>query len=241
MPPTTRVEAVLLSAVIALATIAMGSLNLVAAVVSMFFLISYGLLNYATYFEAGTESPSFRPRFKYFHRRFSLAGGLACLAVMLAIDPLTGMLAVAIIFAIYQYLKRTAGPARWADSQRSWHLQQLQEHLRGLAEDPDHHRDWRPHILALSNDPARRKGLLRLAEWIGGRSGFTTAVQILEGSGGRMLRRQSEAEEELRRDIAGQGSSAFPMVVLRRGGRNRCSRPWFNPTASARSRPTPCS
>lgn len=124
------------------------------------------------------------------------------------------MLAVAIIFAVYQYLKRTAGPARWADSQRSWHLKQLQVHLRGLAADPDHHRDWRPHILALSNDPVRRKRLLRLAEWIGGRSGFTTAVQILEGSGGRMLRRQSEAEEGLRRDIAGQGSSAFPMVVF---------------------------
>ena len=45
-------RAVILSAVIALATILAGSLNVVAAIVSMFFLVSYGLLNYATFFEA---------------------------------------------------------------------------------------------------------------------------------------------------------------------------------------------
>lgn len=56
----------LLSAAIAFAVIALGQLNLVARVVSMFFLISYGLLNYATFFEARAASPSFRPRFKWF-------------------------------------------------------------------------------------------------------------------------------------------------------------------------------
>ena len=39
---------VLLSLIIALATIGLGSLNAVAPLVSMFFLVSYGLLNYAT-------------------------------------------------------------------------------------------------------------------------------------------------------------------------------------------------
>jgi amino acid transporter len=206
-------RAVILSAAIALVTIAAGNLNVVASVVSMFFLISYGLLNYATYFEAKAGSPSFRPRFRYFHKQLSLAGALACLGVMLAIDPVTGLLAVSVIFAVYQYLRRTAGPARWADSQRSHHLQQIRENLRGLAQDPEHPRDWRPHILALSNDPERRQRLLRLAEWTAGRSGFTTVVRVLEASGGRMLALQADAEEELRRDIARQGFSAFPRVV----------------------------
>jgi len=52
---------VLLSAGIAFATIGLGKLNIIAPVVSMFFLISYGLLNYATFFEARADSPSFRP------------------------------------------------------------------------------------------------------------------------------------------------------------------------------------
>ena len=62
-----EVITVLLSAAIAYATVTYGHLNLIAPVVSMFFLISYGLLNYATYYEARSQSPSFRPRFRYFN------------------------------------------------------------------------------------------------------------------------------------------------------------------------------
>ena len=63
---------VLLSFGIAILTVLAGQLDLIAGVVSMFFLISYGLLNYATYFEAAAESPSFRPRFKWYDKRISL-------------------------------------------------------------------------------------------------------------------------------------------------------------------------
>jgi amino acid transporter len=52
---------VLLSAGIAFATIGLGKLNIIAPLVSMFFLISYGLLNYATYFEARAGSPFLSP------------------------------------------------------------------------------------------------------------------------------------------------------------------------------------
>jgi hypothetical protein len=88
-------------------------------VVSMFFLISYGLLNYATYFEVRTQSPSFRPRFKWFSPRLSLLGFFICMGAMLAIDLKSGAAAIALLFAVYQYLKRTAGPSRWADSSGS--------------------------------------------------------------------------------------------------------------------------
>lgn len=206
-------RAVLLSAGIAGGTIAMGNLNMVAAVVSMFFLISYGLLNYATYFEASAGSPSFRPRFRFFHYRLSLLGALACLGTMLAIDVLTGVVAVSILFGVYQYLKRTVGPVRWADSRRSYHLSEIKGHLQGLVENPDHPRDWRPFILALSNGSERRRQLLQLADWIAGRSGYTTVARIMEGSGGLRLHRHKEAEQELEKDIRGHGFSAFQKVV----------------------------
>ncbi|MGD2029177.1 MAG: amino acid permease [Desulfobacterales bacterium] len=204
---------VLLSSAIALATISMGQLNLIARVVSMFFLISYGLLNYATYYEARAASPSFRPKFKWFDQRLSLLGFLACLLVMLAIDFKTGLIAVSIMFAIYQYLKRTAGPARWADSRRSYCLQRARENLLEAYVEPEHDRDWRPQILAFSKDAQRRPGLLRFASWIEGKSGLTTVVKILEGEGIKMLKIQEESESELRSDMAEYGFSAFPLVV----------------------------
>ncbi|MGD9226615.1 MAG: amino acid permease [Desulfobacterales bacterium] len=206
-------RAVLLSAGIAFATIGLGKLNIIAPVVSMFFLISYGLLNYATYFEARADSPSFRPRFRWYDKRLSLAGALACLVVMLAINITAGLMAMAILFGIYHYLKRTSRPARWADSRRSYHLQQIRANLLAAAEEPEHPRDWRPQLLVFSDDPPRRRHLLQFAEWLEGDTGFVTVVRILEGEGAKMIKLREEAENELREDIAGSASEAFPLVI----------------------------
>ncbi len=204
---------VLLSAAIALATIALGQLDLIARVVSMFFLISYGLLNYATYYEASSASPSFRPRFRWYHHHVSLVGFLACTGVMLAIDLQTGLVAIAILFAIFQYLKRTSGPSRWADSQRSYHLHQVRSNLLAAAASAEHPRDWRPYLLALSDDSERRGQLLRFAACLEGGSGMTSAVRFLMGEGLRMVKLRAEAEEALRKDLASHGSKAFPLVI----------------------------
>jgi amino acid transporter len=205
---------VLLSGGIALATIAMGDLNVIAPVVSMFFLVSYGLLNYATYYEARASSPSFRPTFRWFDARLSLLGFLACLAVMLAINPAAGAVAVAVLFAVYQYLSRTAAPSRWADSRRSFHLQRIRQDLFAAAAEPEHPRDWRPQLLAFSDHSHRRERLLRFASWLEGGSGLTTAVRILEGQGAKMVKLKTEAEAELRQDIEGLDLNVFPLVAV---------------------------
>jgi amino acid transporter len=203
----------LLSASIAFATIGLGKLNLIAPVVSMFFLISYGLLNYATFFEARAGSPSFRPRFRWYDLRLSLAGALACLAVMLAINVTAGLIAMAILFGIYQYLRRTSGQSRWADSRRSDHLQRIRANLLAAAQEPEHPRDWRPQLLVFSDSPHRRQRLLQFAEWLEGDTGFATLVRILEGEGAQMLKLREEAEKELRKDIADSASEVFPLVI----------------------------
>ena len=204
---------VVLSAGIAFATIALGQLNLVASVVSMFFLISYGLLNYATYFEARTQSPSFRPRFKWFSPPLSLLGFIICLGAMLAIDPKSGAAAIALLFAVYQYLKRTAGPARWADSARSHHLQQVRQHLLAAGEDPEHARDWRPQLLVFTHDSERRTALLTFSSWIEGGSGFTEAVQIVEGDGAAVRKARAAAHQALAEAIVRGGHPMFPLTV----------------------------
>jgi amino acid transporter len=204
---------VLLAGGIALCTIALGNLNLIAPIVSMFFLISYGLLNYATYFEARAASPSFRPTFRFYDKRLSLAGGLACLGAMLAIDITAGIVALALLVAVFQYVKRTAGPARWADSRRSYRFQQIRQHLLEAAEALEHPRDWRPNLLVFSDDPERRKPLLRFADWLQGDSGFVTVVRILQGEGGKMRKPKADAAEELVKDIHEVKADMFPLVV----------------------------
>ncbi len=206
-------RAVLLSAGIAYVTVALGNLNLIAPVVSMFFLISYGLLNYATYFEARSDSPDFRPRFRWFHPWLSLAGALGCLGVMVAVDYTASIVSIAIILAVFQYVKRTAGPSRWADSRRGYHLQQVRQHLLAAAEAPEHDRDWRPLVLAFSRRPERQARLLQVAQWLEGRSGITTLVSVLEGRGPGMQKKCENAEKDMIKTIRGGGFRAFPLIV----------------------------
>jgi len=204
---------VVFSGMIGLAVVALGNLNTIAPVVSMFFLVSYGLVNYATYYEASAASPSFRPTLRWYHRYLSLAGLIACLGVALAIDVWSALVAVAILFAIFQYLKLRGIPARWADSRRSHYLKQVRDNLIAAAREPEHPRDWRPHTLAFSDSPERREGLLRFASWVEGGSGLTTVVRVLEGDGARMLTLREEAIEELTRELKTYDSNAFPLVI----------------------------
>jgi amino acid transporter len=204
---------VLLSAAIAVAVIALGQLNLVARVVSMFFLISYGLLNYATFFEARVASPSFRPRFKWFSPHLSLAGFLICAGVMLAIDARSGAAAIAVLIAIHQYLKRTAGPARWADSARAYHLQQVRTHLFAANKTPAHDRDWRPRLLIFDHGTKKREQLLFFSSWIEGGTGIAVALQILEGQGAVARKQRNDMQKELAGFITEKELPIFPLTL----------------------------
>ncbi len=205
---------VLLSLVIALATISLGNLNVIAPIVSMFFLISYGLLNYATYYEATASSPSFRPRFRYFDRRLSLLGALACLGAMLAISPLAGGVAVVVMFGIHAYLARRPHPERWADAAHSHYFQRAKQSIRQLASEGTNSRNWRPQVLAFSADPARRLRLMRFAAWLEGASGLSAVAQVVQGSGALKRRERAEVEEAMRAEADAEGLDVLCLAVL---------------------------
>ncbi len=219
-------RATMLSLGIAFITIGLGSVNLIAPVVSMFFLISYGLINYATYFEARAASPSFRPRFRFFSKSASLAGALLCAATMLLINPVAGGAAILALVLIYQYLSRRTIPTRWADASESHHFQRAVESIRAMEKELQHARNWRPQILVFSAERSRRERLLRFAKWVEGNSGLTAAFRIVTGEG---IRKRIEADaehEDLVREIdeleldvyartvlASDGFAALPVIV----------------------------
>ena len=213
-PTSNPRRAVLLSLGIALATVAIGNLNAIAPVVSMFFLISYGLLNYATYYEARAASPSFRPRFRFFHRRVSLIGAVACAAAMIAVNIPAGLGAIAILTGIYQYLRRIDRPQRWADATRSFYFQRVKEGIRAMEAEAENPRNWRPQVLAFSADPRRRARLLRFGLWLEGESGLTAAVQIVVGEGALKRRERKATELTLRSEIAALGLDVHGRAVL---------------------------
>ncbi len=203
----------ILTGCIALFIISLGQLNLVAHIVSMFFLISYGLLNYATYYEADTGSASFRPRFRFFNKYLSLIGCLICLAILLALDTNNGIVALSIMFAIFLYLKKRDIPSRWSDSSRSHAFSRVRKNLQQMAVMPEHQNDWYPHLLAFTNKRESRQKLLQFGDLISGDTGMISAVQIIPNYGIASRKRQSEALKELKEDIIKSEVVCYPKII----------------------------
>jgi len=215
-PSSNPRRGIVLTAVVAFSIVAIGDLNAVAPIVSMFFLVSYGLLNYATYYEARGRSPSFRPRFALYHERISLIGALACLLAMLVIDVQAGVLAGAVVAGIYYYLRARGVPARWADSRRSHHLQQVREHLIAAAREPEHARDWRPQLMVFSDDVERRGQLLQFATWAAGGAGLVTVVKVIASDRSDIIETRKIALEALQKELKSHDVEAFPLVIAAR-------------------------
>ncbi len=207
-------RATLLSATIALATVALGDLNAIAPVISMFFLASYGMINYATLYEIQAGSTSFRPRFRWYDRRASLAGTVACGGAILAINPLAGALAGIVLAALYSYLRRRDVPDRWSDSAAAYHYSQARKHLRRMSLEPLGSRDWRPHSLVfVPRDPVSRGRMLQVASWIEGDVGYTTAIRLLEGTSPRLRQQAVEIEADLESELAAVSPGSYARVV----------------------------
>lgn len=206
---------VALTAVIALFTVALGDLDVVAPIISMFFLASYGMINFATYNEARAASTSFRPRFRYFDWRLSLLGTFACLGVVLAIDPLAGAIAGAAVFALYRYLQRSVQHVRWADSNRGFHAAGVRSHLKQMTAFNDASRDWRPCTVAfVPRNPTRRANLTTVATWFEGGAGFTTAARIVLGRGAFVRKQAARVDIELQRELEGANNQAYGRVLV---------------------------
>ncbi len=205
---------VVLSLVIGLVTVSLGDLNVIAPVVSMFFLISYGLLNYATYYEARALSPSFRPRFRWFDKRLSLVGAFGCLGAMFAINPVAGLGALLVLGAIHQYLRRSDRPERWADASHSYYFQRARESIQAMKNENGNARSWRPQILAFSADPVRRARLLLMASWLEGESGMIGSVEIVVGDGALARKERQHREQELSAQIEEMGLAVHGKAVL---------------------------
>ena len=204
-----------LSTVVALLTVAAGDLNAIAPIISMFFLASYGLINYATYFEIRAGGTSFRPRFKWFDKRLSLLGMAMCGVAILAINPITGLLAALVFVGLFNYLRNRETTARWVDSSGSHHFTQARHHIQSIGSEPASNRDWRPSILAfVPRDPGRRQRMIQMAAWLEGDSGFLTAVRIVEGSGLRMRQANDEIEADLQHEVANLAPGAFARTVM---------------------------
>ena len=193
---------------IALVAIFFGDLNMVAPILTMFFLASYMTVNFAAGVEGFLGSPSFRPQFRV-HWLLPMAGALGCLLVMFLINAVATIAALAVVISVFVWLKRRGLTSAWGDVRSGLWLALIRMGLLRIGEREDP-RNWRPHPLVLSGEPTRRWPLIDLANAITHNRGLVTIASVLP-EGAKESERQAEAE--IQKYLKRRGVEAFVRIV----------------------------
>ncbi|RME21515.1 MAG: Na-K-Cl cotransporter [Deltaproteobacteria bacterium] len=200
-----------ISGLVALGAVALGDLNLVASVVSMFFLTTYGMLNLACGLEDLVKDVSYRPRIRT-PWWLSLLGACGCFVAMFAINPTAFVAAVSIELVIGWTLSRRAMKAAWGDVRTGIWFALARFSMLRLRTARMEPRNWRPHVLVFTADLQRSLGMVRMASRLTLDHGLVTVNTMLVGD----LDDHAEAEVLLQRNqqlLAAQGLLAFCEVT----------------------------
>ncbi|MFG0330553.1 MAG: amino acid permease [Phycisphaerales bacterium] len=207
-------RAIVLTFVIAQAGILLGDLNAIAPIITMFFMITYGTLNLATFYESITRNPSYRPTFRLSHWSTALLGFVGCLAAMFLIQWQWALIAIAVMVGLHRLLERREIQATWGDVKRGAAFERARRNLMTLEDEAYHPKNWRPSILALGAGPGDRTHLAVYGYWLTGGRGLLTLGSVIVGEVGAQLERREQDEVTMRRFINDQELEAFPAVLV---------------------------
>ncbi len=174
-------NALFLTFALAQAGIVLGSLDLIAPVLTMFFLATYGVTNLACGLEKWAASPSFRPTFRV-PAGLSIAGALACFYVMSIIDMVAMFAALVICAVIFIVAQRRALGTTYGDARHGIWAALVRSALHRLRRVEFHPLNWRPNLIIMGGNPNKRAHLLHLGNSIVQDRGIVTYFHLLKGA-----------------------------------------------------------
>uniref|UniRef100_A0A8C9X3M3 Solute carrier family 12 member 6 n=1 Tax=Sander lucioperca TaxID=283035 RepID=A0A8C9X3M3_SANLU len=178
--------ALLLTALIAELGILIASLDLVAPILTMFFLMCYLFVNLACGLQTLLRTPNWRPRFSYYHWTLSFLGMTICLALMFISSWYYAIVAMVIAGMIYKYIEYHGAEKEWGDGIRGLSLSAARYALLRLEEGPPHTKNWRPQVLVLLklDEDAHVKSprLLTFANQLKAGKGLTIVGTVVSGN-----------------------------------------------------------
>jgi len=192
-------NALLLIFLIAEGGILIGELNLIAGIVTMFYLTSYGFINLAYVLESWA-STDFRPSFKV-SKVFGVVGFVFAFAIMFKLDILSMLAAFAITGGIYFILKRRQLKLEFGDVWQSVWNSVVRRGLKHLSVKSIEERNWQPNIILCSGGTKNRPYLIEFGKSLVGKFGMLSNFDLVEDPSADLLfpkyeqRQQSDESE----------------------------------------------
>jgi amino acid transporter len=190
------VNASLVTIVIALVFVALGSINAVAEIISMFFMVTYGSLCLISFLNHFGSSPSYRPSFRS-RWYISLAGALIAVWVMFKINTPYAITAIIAMIVIYLYMNFYHKERQGLESLFANALFQINRNLQVYlqkAGSKKKTKEWRPSAICISKDSFERAMAFKLLSWISYSYGFGTYLHRIEGYYSRTTSKQAAEE-----------------------------------------------
>ncbi|MDR1357607.1 MAG: amino acid permease [Tannerellaceae bacterium] len=177
------INATMVSFVIALFFVLLGNVDVVAQIISMFFLITYGTLCLISFINHFGSPPSYRPRFKS-KWYFSLGGFLLSVWLMFMINSLYTIISYMVIVVIYLFVEHYNKDEKGLVEIFEGALFQLNRRLRVFMQkhkSQSTNEEWRPSAICISANSFERDKVLELMKWISHQHGFGTYFHYIEG------------------------------------------------------------
>lgn len=189
-------NATLVTAALAMVVVSLGSVDFVARMISMFFMVTYGAICAISFLEHFAASPSYRPSFrsKWY---VSLFGALICLLMMFQMDPLYATFSILAMIGLYRLARLGHGAGRddlgamleGVMNQATRFLQiRLQRNRRSRGPTA-----WRPSVIMVDSRTFDRRSPILFLSWLCHRYGFGTYLHYIQG----MLNAESYRESQL--------------------------------------------
>ncbi|XP_030629201.1 solute carrier family 12 member 7-like [Chanos chanos] len=198
--------------------ILIASLDDVAPILSMFFLMSYLFVNLACAIQTLLHTPNWRPRFKFYHWTLSFLGMSLCLSLMFVSSWYYALVVMVIAGCLYKYIEYRGAEKEWGDGIRGLSLNAARYALIKLEEAPLHTKNWRPQLLVFLNLDSdlevKHPRLLTFTSQLKAGNGLTIISSVLEGT---YMTRDADAkrsEENIKACMSAEKTKGFCHVVV---------------------------
>ncbi len=154
-------NAMIITGVLIFATMLLRNINAIAPLVTLFFLITYAMINIVVIIEQNLGLISYRPVFKIY-KWVPWLGLISSVFAMFIINPTISLFSIMIVFAVYWYLSRQnletpfedvrsglfVSFAEWA-AKHTWGMKKMQQ------------RAWKPNLMVPVKDVNDIKGIFQ--------------------------------------------------------------------------------
>ena len=177
-------NATIVTGMIAITFVAVGNVDFVARIISMFFMVTYGSLCAISFLEHFAARPSYRPTF---HSRWylSLLGAVSCLLLMFQMDPVYALVAIIVMTLLYHAIRAARASngddlgaifrAVMVQATRQMQIGLQTSSNKGTAD------QWRPSIIMVDGRTFDRAAPIQLLTWLCHRHAVGTYLHYIPG------------------------------------------------------------